>query len=135
MITAWDIYWITRLDGINYFLAFFTVFSSISAFIALILRIFAAANKYFSEDGEDDMDYKENIKLWNKLKIYLFISSILIFCSIFIPSTKEAIVIYTIPKITNNQDVQQIPANFAKLINEKLQEWMKDVDILQKEKK
>lgn len=33
-----------------------------------------------------------------------------------------------------NETIKQIPENFAKIINEKLQEWMKDINLIEENK-
>ena len=112
MITGWTIYWITRLD-------------SIDAMWAVGIGICFALGSFMFLLSESIIR-----KVWIPISIALVFVLLLVAT----PSTKEAIAIYVIPKITNNEDVSQIPSNFAKLINEKLQDWMKDVDILPKEK-
>lgn len=48
----------------------------------------------------------------------------------FIPSTKQAIAIITIPKIVNNEQIQEMPDNALRLINQKLKEWAEETEIL-----
>ena len=131
MITPWAIYWITRLDSI---LNFFKSFTFVISFIFVIFFITGMVHwgMGISDDNKDDKKFGKKF-----LKLSIIISPFLLFCIfgiIFTPSTKEIIAIYAVPKMVNNEDVQQIPANFAKLINGKLQEWMKDVEIITKEK-
>lgn len=44
-----------------------------------------------------------------------------------LPSSKEAVAIYLIPKIVNNEKVANVPDRMMDLLNLKLDEWMKDV--------
>ena len=44
----------------------------------------------------------------------------------FTPTTKEMVAFIAVPKIINNEDVQEIPPNVAKFMNEKLKSWMED---------
>ena len=48
--------------------------------------------------------------------------------SILIPDTKQFAAIYLIPKIANNEQVQQIPENALKLLNLKFQAWLEDME-------
>lgn len=52
--------------------------------------------------------------------ILTVISIIILGTAFLIPTTKQATAIYLIPKIVENEDVKQIPANLVKLINESL---------------
>jgi len=111
MITSWDIYWITRLDGIHALaLSIFIIFAVISCFVWIPLTT---------------GDYKREIKRYYKLSAAaLLISSILL---VMIPTTKEAAAIYLIPKIVNNEQVQKIPDNAMKLLNTKMEAWIADM--------
>ena len=42
------------------------------------------------------------------------------------PSTKEMAAIYLIPKIANNQHIQQIPDKALTVLEKYLDEWIKD---------
>ena len=53
-----------------------------------------------------------------------FILSLMV--AVFIPSTKEYVAIYLIPKIVNNEQVQQIPEKAMNILNSKLNEWITD---------
>jgi len=123
MITAWDIYWITRLDGIKECFVPLVIIGVVGTICFFI----GGAVNYFSDDKPLGK------KIWSFLFITIPVLLIGMASAALIPSTKTAIAIYAIPKIANNESVQQIPVNFAKLINAKLQEWMVDVDIAPKE--
>jgi len=67
-------------------------------------------------------------------KRYRRISSLIIGFIIFlgisisaIPTTKEFAAIYLIPKVVNNEQVQKLPDNAVRLMNEKLEQWIEDV--------
>jgi len=129
MITSWDIYWITRLD---YFCGFFVGFF---LFLLGLFIIFGVVGLVALGDRPDEDERKNGIKYLKGAVVAFVLMMFFLAGIIFTPSTKEVIAIYAIPKMANNEDVQQIPANFAKLINGKLQEWMKDVEIIPKESK
>jgi hypothetical protein len=121
MITAWDIYWITRLDSINTFLA--TIFF-IPLGIGCLTLMFYPILKMDVFDGEENKFRKFNKVLFKILPIYILIVGT-IFC--IFPNTKEAVAIYLIPKIANNEQVQKLPDNAMKFLNGKLEEWINDM--------
>lgn len=46
----------------------------------------------------------------------------------FTPTTKQAAVIYMLPKIVKNEDVKEIPGNFVKVFNGKMKEWIDEME-------
>jgi len=68
----------------------------------------------------------EGMKLPKPWKPCFVASLIMIFLSCLIPSTKSIALIYVVPAIVNNQDVQAIPPELAKLAKLKLEEMVKD---------
>ena len=117
MITAWDIYWITRLDMVG---DMFFLFSFIGAFA--VLGVFMYNNMALEIEGADLFTSCKKC-----VRIYIVGATILCLATIILPSTKEFVAIYAIPAIVNNEDVQEIPQNTAKFINDKLKEWMDEV--------
>jgi hypothetical protein len=115
MITAWDIYWITRLDTLN---VAFHVMLAISVVACMLLPILYLAFI--------DFELRSLANVITKFSIPIVIALIVIggFGWTFTPTTKEACAIYLIPKIANNEQVQKIPNNFAKLLNTKMEEWI-----------
>lgn len=112
MITSWDIYWVTRLDAVCGFIEVVLILVGILFLVSpLIFMAF--------DDGSLDIKY-----FWRGLKICVVTVLFFLFAGIFIPSTKEVAAIYLIPKIANNEQVQKIPDNAAKLLNAKLEEWI-----------
>jgi len=124
MITSWDIYLITRLGDINFVFGIATIAAGITAGILLAVSLIIAIDA--DPEGAKPV-FKNTIRV---AAVFFMLSLV----GTLIPTTKEAIAIYAIPKIANNESAQQIPVNFAKLINKKLQEWMADVEIIPKEK-
>ena len=99
-----EIYWITRLDGICFFLAVLCILSVMAAVVFTVL--------YFNQD-----DLK--IKISKKLQIFLPITAVLSALGlVFIPTTKEAYLIYgvggTIDYIQNNDTAKQLPDKVVK---------------------
>jgi len=102
MITATQIYWLTRIENIG---AIFTV-------MGFILCVFSFL--YFSDD--------EHTKSFVSLAFcFLFFVT-----SAFIPDTKEIAAMYIIPQMANNKEIGKLPTNTAKLLNKKFEEWISD---------
>jgi hypothetical protein len=118
MITSWDIYWITRLDGIGLLCGaiFFTALMSAVVWVFLM--------------GPMEMwgDHKESQPRYLRY-LYATVGTGLavLIIGTFIPTTKEASAIYLIPKIANNEQVQKLPDNAMKFINGKFEEWVNDM--------
>lgn len=75
-----EIYWITRLDGICNFLSILCILSGMAAVVFTVL--------YFNQDNLE-------IKISKKLLLFLLIITVLSgIVLIFIPTTKEAYLIY-----------------------------------------
>lgn len=126
-------YWITRLDVIKSFfdgiqiLAIVTVvFSSVSAITSYIIIQVQKSSSYFDET---DKDYVVG-KIINRVtfKVFILASTISIlsaFVGIFIPTTKEMIVIKVIPAVASSEqaskikDISSDALNIASL-------WLKD---------
>lgn len=117
MITAWDIYWITRLDSLNGLMVGIICVSLLGIFMCLVIGDCAHDKLFY---------FKKNL-------LSLFLITFL--CSVvgtFCPSTKEAVAIYMIPKIVNNEQVQKLPDNAMKFLNGKFEEWINDMTVKKK---
>ena len=117
-----ELYWITRFSYIHGVGIFFMVISGL-ALVPLILMYFDAKEE----------NCKEDIKMCNKLfkiTIPTFIISLIMF--LFVPTTKEALVIYgvggTIDYLKENPTAKQLPDKCIKALDK----W---VDGLAEEKK
>lgn len=109
-----ELYWISRLDGINGT----TLGCSIISGIMLAISIVACCiSSYYSKSSTWDSDIreaKEALLVWLKIRKYsLIIFGISLPLQIFIPTTKEALVICgvggTIDYIKSNDKIQQLP--------------------------
>ena len=131
MISGWDIYLISRLNDIQ-FLSGLLGYFNILGFVILLVCTIVKKYEYLETNYEEYKEkYLRQYKNFKKRTILCFIPAfLLVSLAVLTPSTKEAIAIWALPKIVNNEQAQQIPENFAKLINDKLQEWMKDVDLI-----
>ena len=100
-----EIYWITRLNGINVFLNVITVFGIVFTVISIVGYIVTK-----NDDCVDDC-WK---KFWIKLFKYCFPATIIVtLLFIFTPTTKEALMIWgvggTIDYVKSNDTAKQLP--------------------------
>ena len=135
MITNSTIYWLTRLSYLWYMCTFFCclTFWLMLCFLKNIFDITKEINlkKDYIRKGNSYATNK--VKEWkNELKLYysrfwciflIFLFSVVGVC--LIPNNMKTIAaIYLIPKIVNNQEINKLPTNTAKMLNIKLQEWI-----------
>lgn len=117
-----EIYWITRLDAINTMFSTFLVLSIVSlgifTFIALV------------NIDEWDSNYTKFTKKF--LKTFCPVLFISLLGTVFIPTTKEALLIYgvggTIDYIKSNETAKGIPDKAVKALDKFLEEYNKDTN-------
>jgi len=62
-----------------------------------------------------------------KISIFIFVSVWLIFgFKSLMPTTRQMAIIYVVPKVANNKDIQKVPANVLTFINKYLEESIGD---------
>lgn len=122
VISMWDIYWLTRLDGIR------DIFG-ITLIVIISIGIGVLCGAPFLIDSWDKV--KKSFKRW--AIIGGTISFICMLALIFIPTTKEFAAIWLIPKIANNEQIQKIPNNAVLLLNKKMEQWI-DAQLAEKPK-
>lgn len=105
-ITPFGIYLISLADNLSIFAFVISTISCITVLTCIAAGVSAPEC------------YKNSCRKIRKLAVIGFFISLPI--SIFIPSTKTLIAMYTIPPIVNNQQVQQLPANLLKFANDYL---------------
>lgn len=113
MISSWMIYLLTRLSAINGLLFITSATSSITVVVILMCAL---------DDGyswEDIIGWK-----WYRGLAITAIISILSFVAV--PSTKEAVAIWLVPKVVNNEDVQGSISKLPKFANKYLEEQLKE---------
>lgn len=111
IITAWQMYWITRLDSIHTLVV-------VSAFLFFI--VFGGSIAAILANVYDSSKFRVITATSLILAVLLGISAA------FIPSTKDAAAIIIVPEIANNQDVQDVVKTAPQLLNVKMQEWLSD---------
>lgn len=96
-----DLYWLTRLDAINTVFLIFEILSSISVILSLLVCL----------TTEDILPPKKVIRPVFKIAVPTFAISLLL--QIFVPTTKEALVIWgiggTMDYLKSNEKAIQLP--------------------------
>lgn len=95
MITTSEMYWLTRLDDINFVLGLFFILGGVATFL---LYLFGAI------EYEDAPDRRRQV--WQIARRALSSVILALIVGTFIPTTKEMAAILVIPKIVNNEKVQ-----------------------------
>lgn len=120
-ITEWQVYWITRCDGLKVTLIgigiAYAIIIALSAFIKIIALYETCSTE---ERGQAALDLKKS------LRKYMFYSITLVFLFLtaaLIPTTKQMCAIKVIPVIANNGQVQELPNKILELSNE----WMEEL--------
>ena len=118
-----EIYWITRLDAICCILICISVLSSfvllVSFYLALCSRNEAETYKEYSGCWDKYMrEYKKWMRNAKRCAVIFFVS---VFINIFIPTTKQALLIYgvggTIDYIKSNDTAKQLPDKCVKALD------------------
>ena len=108
-----ELYWITRLDGVQ---AFFFVLFILSMGIATVSFIAWHADEF------------ENNSHWKILKITFPIALISALGLVFIPSTKDALIIYgvggTVEYLRDNPTAQQLPDKCVEALDKFVDEYL-----------
>ena len=117
MINPWTIYWICRLTAINIALHLFTFMFSVLFIITGVILLNEAAE--FDEDLK-----KHSIKVSKYIKLIPMIGfPILVILIILVPDTKQMCATIIIPKIVNNEKIQDVGDKFYKLAID----WMEEL--------
>lgn len=113
-----ELYWITRLDGINVLIVtiiFISVLASIVFFVGYAINGFII----------DDAYTKKHL---NKLKMFTLIFILTSVLNIFIPSTRDMLMIYgvggTIDYIKSNEKAKQLPDKCINALDKFVEEYM-----------
>jgi len=117
-LTPFDVYLITILDNLKYCCKGVITFSIICLVISFIVWAIATVS--------------ESTYAVVKYKFFPIICAILLTFSTILtmlaPSSKQMAVIYIVPKIVNNQTVQQLPSHLMKLLDKYVEDLLKDDD-------
>lgn len=122
-----EIYWITRFDGINTIFITFLVISTIASALFIIVYIVNYCNEQECS-GVYKEEYKSYQKLGTKfLKITIPIFIVSCLGVIFVPTTKQALLIYgvggTIDYVKTNPTAKQLPDKCIKALDGWVDSW------------
>lgn len=104
------LYLILRLDAV----------SNAGFIFAIITGIIFAITLLISALNYNDEEAKNATKPWAISFSVVFVITLLL--TVMVPSTKQAAVVYCLPKIINNEQVQKVPDNLLRLANQ----WIDD---------
>ena len=110
-ISAWDVYWITRLDNLS------VAFVSMAALCGVVV-LFGLLFSFLELDDEDRRGPLRKI-FWVAIFGAAMVAGVIL-----TPSTKEMCAIIVLPRVINNQDVQALGADLPKLARSWLEELM-----------
>lgn len=119
-ITPAQLYWISRLDGIDNLFTFILVFGT---FALVVLCIANIIEKCTPEDADSPNIQKVTSK-WTK--ILLFPCVLALFGTLFVPTTKEMAMIYVVPAISQSEVIQKDIPELYNLGIESLKDMLKE---------
>ena len=111
------LFFILMLDNVN---VFFTTmfFIALFSFIFLIIWTIVYHSDNISTGYENsEGELKTYSILQRSCKISCVIFFVCLFLMSFIPSTKQAAIIYVVPKIINNKQVQALPPKLLNIVD------------------
>lgn len=131
-MSALELYLLIKLDAIIEFIGWLTTPVSLVAVAAFVIYFMSriAPIIYYSMDDSTESGLKEikaKCKSVHLVVFKVFLIAALIWLPLrltvaLLPSTKEMAVIYVVPKVINNQSVQQLPNKLLHLSSEWLDE-------------
>ena len=122
MITESMVYWITRLDGLKI---------SIAGLGAALTTVFGVALIFFCVKRFVD-EVEEATVLVIATAVLSFLSALLLFSSVFIPTTKEMCAIKVIPIVANDRQIQELPRGIVRLADEWMEELIPEKESIEK---
>ena len=121
-ITPWFIYWFTRLDHILMFLSGLSYIGIAIVIVSLIVSVvtFIIVQSFTCNSNETNIEDEKVVLHVNKISkntliIAFIVTTLINITTAFIPNTKEMAAIYVVPKILNNEKVQNVGAEFIEL--------------------
>ena len=105
-MSPWTVYWITRLDSI----LFVAVLTLILTVATALIRFVHAWEEY------DSLDDEEKAKFIQRFRGMALVAVCAALVLSLVPSTKEACVIYVVPKLAQGVDWSGIPKVISDLL-------------------
>lgn len=115
-MTAWQLYWLTRLDGLKNITVVLAVICAASVFIGFVAMFIGAAD----QDAEP-------ISFGRRMRNMFWIPALaLTILWVLIPSTKAAAFIVVAPKlysaVSQNKEIRELPTKVVELANAWIEE-------------
>lgn len=105
-MSPWTVYWITRLNSIL-FVAMLVLILTVAIAFVMSIRVCA---EY------DDLDDEEKAKVVQRFSWMALIAVCAVLVLSLVPSTREACVIYIVPKLAQGVDWSRIPKVVSDLL-------------------
>lgn len=128
MLEVWV--WV-KLSSLQGFFDFATVVSCVFAVATLLFLI--PANTVWDDEHPDKDDHciasakaakAIFLRLSNLRKYSISVAVIFILLSLFTPTTKEFAVIYLVPKIINNEQIQSVASDGLQCMKNQMEAWL-----------
>lgn len=115
MITAFELYWILKLDAISHVATFAAAIAGVVSGVMFVIYLFAS----FAEDDNSAFVLK-------KVCVYAFrVFVVSLIASILIPTTKQMAAIMVIPRISTIENVEALTSE-AKSLYELTKEYFRE---------
>ena len=120
-----ELYWLTRLDGLNDFILTFSIIAFI-LFVLFAITVFIGMSDTDTYNNVKDCEFYKFSKTW--FPRTLLIASISLLAYVLIPTTKEMLIIKgvggTIEYIKNNDTTKQLPDKTLQCIDKLLEDYL-----------
>lgn len=123
-----ELYLMVKANSIQELFAVLAIITGIILLVGIFLSI-ASMTTWYVYYGKTREGVLRNKQVCNKigkilLKYGLWLFPTFLFIASFMPNTKELVVIYLVPKIVNNEQVQGIASDSLKLMKMKMDQWL-----------
>lgn len=113
-LTAFDVY----LIGIATDLSIFICISALSLLaFSILYYILACDNAPYGQENDIKFPYR-----------YFILSIFMFFIAAIIPSSKTLAAMYAVPYLTSQEDIKEIPASVAKIINNRAKGYVEYIE-------
>ena len=92
---------------------------------AAVAAAVSGANSEFAQEGAGPY-FKRSVKML-QVKTAIIVGIVTLFIGVMVPSKKDIALIYFVPKLIANEQVQQLPSNIVQLANESITYLIKEI--------
>ena len=119
-MSAFEIYWLTRMGTFHELFRVFMVISIVITFISVISFFINYSTPLDDGDTEECRNFNNLLKKISKISGIVSVIFILLYG--LIPSNKEVALIYVVPKITQSDIAKQIPEDLSEIYKSGIEE-------------